>query len=102
VKVESKKDGYERLAAHKVYYSLGTSSMERHQFDDAIDAFGHVSKSKDADPNEKANALLWIGKMHDTAGRRDEAIQQYDAILALNCDSDIKTQAQQYKKRPYK
>jgi tetratricopeptide (TPR) repeat protein len=101
-KAESKKDGYERLAAHKVYYSLGTSSMERHQFDDAIDAFGRVAKSKDADPNEKANAMLWVGKMHDTAGRRDEAIQQYDAVLALNCDSDIKSQAQQYKKRAYK
>jgi tetratricopeptide (TPR) repeat protein len=101
-KVEGKKDGYERLAPHKVYYLLATSNMERHEFNAAIDAFSHVAKSPLADPNQKANALLWMGKMYDTAGKRAEAIQQYDAILALNCDDDLKSQAQQFKRKPFK
>jgi len=101
-KVEGRKDGYERLAAHKVYYLLGTSNVDRLQLDAAIDAFGHVVKSKDAPNNDKANAYLWMGKIYDSGGQRTLALQQYDAILALDCDSNIKAQAEQFKRKPYK
>jgi tetratricopeptide (TPR) repeat protein len=101
-KAEERKNGYERLAVHKVYYSLGTSNVERVKFDQALDAFDHVAKSKDAPPNDKANALLWRGKIFDSGGQRDQALQQYDAILALNCDPALKSQAEQYKRRPFK
>jgi tetratricopeptide (TPR) repeat protein len=101
-KVEGKRDGYERLVVHKVYYALGTSNVERSRFDEAIDSFSHVTKSKDAPANDKANAYLWIGKIYDSSGQRDQAVQQYDAILTLKCDADIKSQAQQFKRRPFK
>jgi tetratricopeptide (TPR) repeat protein len=101
-KLESKKDGYERLAAHKVHYALGTSNIERHQFETALGDFSRVAKSKDAPANDKAGALLWMGKIYDSSGRRAEALKQYDAILALNCDRDFKSQAQQYKRKAYK
>jgi tetratricopeptide (TPR) repeat protein len=101
-KVEGKKDGYERLAVDKVYYALGTSNVERLHFDEAMAAFNHVAKSKAAAANDKGNAYLWMGKMYDTSGERANALQQYDAILALNCDSGIKSQAQQLKRRPFK
>ncbi len=101
-KVENKKDGYERLAPHKVYYSLGTSNIERLQFDSAVEDFAHVVQSTEAPPNAKAGAYLWMGKIYDSGGKRAQALQQYDAILALNCDPDFKTQAQQFKKKPFK
>jgi len=101
-KVEEKKNGYERLAAYRVQHSLGTTNIERHQFESAISNFDHVVKFKDSPPDAKASALLWMGKIHDSAGRRAQALQQYDAILALNCNSEFKSQAQQFKKRPFK
>jgi len=101
-KVRDKKDGYDRLAADRVYYALGTSNLERLQFSHAIDAFTNVVKIKDAPANEKANAYLWIGKMYDTSNERAKAIQQYDAILTLNCDDDLKEQARRYKRSPFK
>jgi len=101
-KVEAKKNGYERLAAYRVQHSLGTTNIERHQFESAIDNFDHVVKFKDSPPDAKASAHLWMGKIHDSAGRRAQALQQYDAILALNCNSEFKSQAQQFKKRPFK
>ena len=101
-KAEGKKDGYERLAVHKVYFSLGTSNVERLQFNSAVDAFSHVVKSKDASANEKARAHLWMGKIYDSGGQRAEALHQYDVILALNCDADIKAQAEQFKRKPFK
>lgn len=101
-KVQAKKDGYERLAPHKVYYPLGTSNVELHQFDAAVDAFAHVADSRLAGPNDKANALLWMGKIYDSGGHRELALQQYDAILALDCDPETKSQAQQFKRKPFK
>jgi hypothetical protein len=101
-KIEGKKDGYERLAAYKVNYSLGTSNIARLKFDMAVEDFNRVVKSANAPANAKAGSLLWVGKIYDSAGKREQALQQYDAILALDCDSDYKTQAQKYKKTSYK
>jgi tetratricopeptide (TPR) repeat protein len=101
-KVAAKKDGYERLAPHKVYYALATSQVERFQFTAALDAFSHVTKSKEASADDKAGAHLWMGKIYDSGGQRDEALKQYNAILALDCDDDLKSQAQQYKRKPFK
>jgi tetratricopeptide (TPR) repeat protein len=101
-KVQGHKDGYERLAAHKVYSAIGTSNVERLQLDPALDAFMHVTGSKEASDDDKANAYLWMGKIYDSRGQREQALQQYDAILGLNCDADTKAQAQQFKRRPFK
>src|SRR5262249_48328952 len=101
-KAEGKKDGYERLAAYKVYYPLGTSTMERLQFNLAVDALTHVAKSEDASADEKASGYLGIGKIYDSAGQRSRALQQYDAILALDCDPALKSQAEQFKRKPFK
>ena len=101
-KVEGKRDGYDRLRVDKVYYSLGASNVERLQLNPALDAFTHVVESPGASPNEKASAHLWMGKIYDSRNQRELALQQYDAILGLNCDPDLKSQAQQFKRKPYK
>ncbi len=101
-KVHAQKDGYERLRANKVYYSIGDANVQRLQLDPALEAFKHVTQSQDVTPNEKADAYLWMGKIHDSRNERAKAIEQYDAILGLNCDSGIKAQAQQYKRKPWR
>jgi tetratricopeptide (TPR) repeat protein len=101
-KVEGKKDGYERLAPHKVYYSLGAAHIERLKFSEALEAFGQVITSKNAPANDRANAHLWRGKIYDSGGQRPEALREYDAILALDCDSNTKSQARQFKRKPFK
>ena len=101
-KVHGRKDGYEKLAANKVYYSLGTSNVERLQLDPALDAFRHVVGDKEASDDDKANSFLWMGKIYDSRAQREQALQQYDAILGLNCDSNTKSQAEQFKHRPFK
>jgi tetratricopeptide (TPR) repeat protein len=101
-KVEGKKDGYERLAPDKVYYALGTINVQHLQLGPALEAFKHVVKSKEARVDVKAAAYLWMGKIYDSRNERGQALQQYDAILALNCDAQLKEQAQQYKRKPFK
>jgi tetratricopeptide (TPR) repeat protein len=100
-KIQSRKDEYERLRPERVFFLLGTSSMELHQFDKAADHFGRVASSNNAPPDERARAYLWVGKIFDSKKDRAKAVQQYDAVLSLNCNADLKAEAQQYKRRPW-
>jgi tetratricopeptide (TPR) repeat protein len=100
-KIQSRKDGYERVRAEKIYYSLATSNVERLQFETAVEDFSHVVAGKDATPDEKAGAYLWMGKIFDTKKDRPRAVQQYDAVLGLDCGSDLKDEALKYKRRPF-
>jgi tetratricopeptide (TPR) repeat protein len=100
-KIQAKKDDYQRLRPERVFFLLGTSSMELHQFDKAADHFSRVAASNNAPPDERARAYLWVGKIFDSKKDRAKAVQQYDAVLGLNCNSDLKAEAQQYKRRPW-
>lgn len=100
-KIEAKKDGYERLREEKVYHELGTTNVERLQLDAAIDAFVRVARSNEATADEKASAHLWMGKIFDSRNERPKAIEQYNAVLGLNCDGEYKDEAQRYKRKPW-
>jgi tetratricopeptide (TPR) repeat protein len=100
-KVQAKMDGYERLRQARVLYALGTSEMDSEQFDKAMDTFTHVASAADATENEKGRSYLWLGKLFDSKKDRTRALQQYDALLSLNCSEDLKLEAQRYKRRPF-
>ena len=100
-KVQRRQDGYERLRAARVYYSLGTTNVNRYEFEKAAEDFESVVSSQDSPPNEKAGAYLWLGKIFDSKKERTKAVQQYDALLKLDCDSALKEEAQRYKRRAY-
>ena len=99
--IRVKKNGYERLRQARVLYALGTNGVDGQQFDKAIDAFRQVISSNDGTPNEKGRSYLWLGKLFDSMKDRGKALEQYDALLALNCSADLKAEAQRYKRRPY-
>jgi len=100
-KAQAKKDGYDRLRSVRLYYLLADSNIQRQQFEKAVEEFSHVVASKDATPDEKANAYLWMGKIFDSKKERTKAIQQYDLVLGLDCDPDLKDEARKYKRKPF-
>ena len=100
-KIQAKKDGYDRLRQARVFYALGTSDIDGAQFEKAIDAFNHVVSTNDATQEEKARAYLWLGKLFDSKKDRTKALEQYDALLTLNCSADVKAEAQRYKRHAY-
>jgi tetratricopeptide (TPR) repeat protein len=100
-KIQSKKDGYERIRVGKVYFLLGTDDIHAEQFDKAVEDFSRVTAGKDALPDEKAAAYMWMGKIFDSKKDRTRALQQYDAILALDCRDDLKAEARQYKRKAF-
>ena len=100
-KVLAKKDGYDRLRQGRVFYSMGANNIAGQQFEKAIEAFSHVVSTDDATQDEKARSYLWLGKLFDSKKDRTKAVEQYDALLALNCSADLKAEALRYKRRPY-
>ena len=101
LKIQSKRDGYERVRTEKVYYLLGIDDIHLEQFDKAIDDFSRVTAGKNATPDEKASSHLWIGKIFDSKRDRNHAVEQYDAAVALDCNAKLKAEALEYKRRPY-
>ena len=99
--IDSRTNGYERLRAAKVYSEMGRSQVELHREDTAVGSFSKVVDDKDATPNEKGDAHLWMGKVFDMTKDRTSALQHYDAVLGLNCDSSLKKEAEAFKRRPF-
>jgi tetratricopeptide (TPR) repeat protein len=100
-KVQSKKDGYDRLRQARVLFGIATNEVDAERFEDAIDGFNRVISSGDGTPDEKGRSYLWLGKLYDSKKDRAKALEQYDALLALDCRADLKMEAQRYKRRPY-
>lgn len=101
-KIRARTDGYERLRPDKVTMELGNTQIHSSHFEDAVETFKRVVASKDATPNEKASAHLWIGKVYDSSNRRPQALEHYKAIQALDCDRKLKEEARKYERRPFK
>jgi hypothetical protein len=100
-KAAARRDGYDRLRKEKVYYDLGNTDIHRLHFDEAVDAFKVVVSSAEATANEKAGSYLWMGKIFDTSRNRAKALEQYAAILSLNCSEEFKDEAKKYRRTPF-
>ncbi len=101
-KTVAKQDGYDRLREELVYRELGEANVYRLDLDDAIAAFNKVVTGARATPEEKADAYIWLGKIYDSRNERQKAVQQYNAVLKLDCGSDYKETAQGFIRKPYK
>ena len=99
-KVTTRKDWYERLREERLLFEIGRSNIERHKFEDALSDFAKVVSGARGTPNEKATAHLWMGKILDSKMDRPHAVEHYSAIASLNCDSELKQEADRFKKKP--
>jgi tetratricopeptide (TPR) repeat protein len=101
-KIQAKQDGYDRLREERVYYERGKSNVFGSKTNDAISAFNHVVSASKATANEKADSYVWLGRIFDSINDRTKAVEQYNAVLALNCDAEYKDAAQGYLRKPFK
>jgi len=42
-----------------------------------------------------------MGKIFDSKQERSKAVQQYNLLLGLDCDPDLKAEAEKYKRTPF-
>jgi hypothetical protein len=78
------KNGYERLAVHKVYYSLGTSNVERYHSAGRRHRLTMWPKAKMR--RQTIKVTRFCGRQNLRYGRAAGSGGNYDAILGLNCD----------------
>src|SRR3989449_10226218 len=100
-KIHSSTDGYERLRQARVLSALGMNDINNHQFEKATGTFQQVLSANDATANEKGRAHLWLGKLFDSKWDRTQALEHYEALQALDCNPDLKAEAQRYKRHPF-
>src|SRR6266571_3815310 len=100
-KIHSSTDGYERLRQARVLSALGVNDINNHQFEKATGTFQQVLSTNDATANEKGRAHLWLGKLFDSKGDRTQALEHYEALQALDCNPELKAEAQRYKRHPF-
>ncbi len=100
-RIQARQNGYDRLRPELVYGHLGVADVNQGRSDDAIAAFNKVVDSK-SDDNEKADAYLWLGKIYDSLNKREQATEQYNAILKLNCKKQYQDDAHAFLTKPYK
>jgi len=101
-KVVTGENDYDRLETDSVHFKIGEASVHSSQNDRALEAFGAVVEGETAGASLKARSFLWMGKIYDSRQDRAAAIAQYNAILLLDCSDDLKRDARNYRKNPFK
>ena len=100
-KVRSGQDGYDRLDPEPLLFKIGEANVRRLELDQAIESFQTLLDGEDANDDIKGRAHLWMGKVLDLRQERTQALAEYEAVLALDCDEDLKDEARRYQRRSF-
>ncbi len=101
-KLQAKRDGYDRLREELVHYEAAKNDVNRLKLDEAVTGFNKVVASSKSTVDEKADSYIWLGRIFDSRNDRKKAVEQYNAVLKLNCDKEYLDAAQGYLKKPFK
>jgi tetratricopeptide (TPR) repeat protein len=101
-KIRTKQNGYERLREERMYYEIAKGNIYRGKPEDSIAQFTRVVSSSNSTPDEKADSYIWLGKIFDSQRLHPKALEQYRAVLNLNCAPEYKQTAQDLIRKPYK
>jgi tetratricopeptide (TPR) repeat protein len=78
-----------------VYHALfGLLAMATGDARAAEQAFETALANGHPDPERQASMHLWHARAHDLEGRRDEAIAEYERVLALRADAPVQRAAE--------
>ncbi len=94
------KAGYERLLSEtqekplqaKAYYGLARIALRRNDPDTAEKMFGKALEAE-PDPQTKAWAQVYLGRLAEASGQPDQAVERYKAALSVEGASDKALQA---------
>jgi tetratricopeptide (TPR) repeat protein len=82
-------------------FGLGEAARGQHQFELALSGYTQVAGFKNVDPELAQRATLGAAEMLDLLKRRDDAVKQYDAVIAANSASAQAEEARRFLKTPY-
>lgn len=83
-------------------WGLGESLRGQRQHAAAAEAYESVLGYPRTEPELRRKATLAAGEMYDLLGKRDLALQRYNAVIAAQPDSDQAPTARKRLQRPYR
>ena len=84
-----------------VHYGLAEALRGQGQFDEAAREYDAAATSGRIDPDLRQRAQLGAGEMFDLLHNRKEAVQRYEALLAMDKTSEHADLARRHLKNPY-
>jgi len=84
-----------------VHYCLADALRGQRLYEQAAHEYDAVRSSARSDPDLRQRAQLGAGEMYDLLLQRDQAVQRYRELLALDQSSDHADLAKKYLKQPY-
>jgi predicted Zn-dependent protease len=90
------------LAFDLIHYQYGEALATNNEHERAAEQFLLASRAANAEPGLATMALLRAGQVYDLAGKRNEALAQYKAVLARPNVYDTREQAERGIKQPFR
>jgi tetratricopeptide (TPR) repeat protein len=83
------------------YFTLGQALRAQGKLDQALQSFESAADSTTSPPDDRQRALLEAGEVSDLLAKRQQALVQYRAAIALNGASVEAQTARKYLDKPY-
>jgi tetratricopeptide (TPR) repeat protein len=84
------------------YWGLGEALRGQRDYHGAADAYSAIQALRQPDADLLLRANLAAGQMFDVLSEREQAIKKYEAVVALNADSEQASRARRLLKQPYR
>jgi len=91
-------------AAHveMAQFALGEALRGQHQFAEALEAYRAAVNTSDYDPDLHQRALLGAGEVLDLMAKRQDALVEYRAAIAVDSATEEADTARKHLDKPYK
>jgi tetratricopeptide (TPR) repeat protein len=97
------KDGrYPGAHMEMAQFALGEALRGQTQFTEALDAYQAAVATSGYDPDLHQRALLAAGEVSDILARRQDAVVEYRAAIALDSSTEEADAARKYLAKPYR
>lgn len=93
---------YPNAHLEMAYFTLGQTQQAQGKLKDALAAFESAADSSTSPPDDRQRALLAAGEVSDLMAKRQDALVEYRAAIALNGATEEAQLARKYLDKPYK
>ncbi|HEY6307130.1 MAG TPA: tetratricopeptide repeat protein [Candidatus Angelobacter sp.] len=93
---------YPGAHAEMAQFALGEALRGQRQLPDALAAYQAAVGASSYDPDLHQRALLGAGEVSDLMAKRDDALAEYRAAIALDSSTEEADAARKYMDRPYR
>jgi tetratricopeptide (TPR) repeat protein len=83
------------------YFTLGQALRAQGKVTEALHSFEAAASSITSPPDDRQRALLQAGELSDLLAKRQQAVVQYRAAIALDGESEEAQTARKYLEKPY-